>query len=129
MEAARAGEAGRGFAVVASEVRNLAEKSREVALAVGAQTQEAVRDVKEAGTYFLNLEGAVTRVAQQTILSISTSQEQEAMADHLQEAVQTLKQNADNETVISEQFERLVQSIETEVTRLSESVEALVGGA
>ena len=51
------------------------------------------------------------------------------MADHLQEAVQTLKQNADNETVISEQFERLVQSIETEVTRLSESVEALVGGA
>ncbi|KQM08084.1 MAG: hypothetical protein AL399_09295, partial [Candidatus [Bacteroides] periocalifornicus] len=103
---------------MASEVRNLAEKSREVALAVGAQTQEAVRDVKEAGTYFLNLEGAVTRVAQQTILSISTSQEQEAMADHLQEAVQTLKQNADNETVISEQFERLVQSIETEVTRL-----------
>lgn len=129
VEAARAGEAGRGFAVVASEVRNLAEKSREVALAVGAQTQEAVRDVKEAGTYFLNLEAAVTRVAQQTILSISTSQEQEAMADHLQEAVQTLKQNADNETVISEQFERLVQSIETEVTRLSESVEALVGGA
>jgi|GEM_PF-6848709 len=33
-------------------------------------------------------------------------------------------QNADNETAISE---RLVHSIEEEVSRLSESVEALVG--
>lgn len=36
-------------------------------------------------------------------------------------------QNADNETAISERFERLVHSIEEEVSRLSESVEALVG--
>ena len=127
VEAARAGDAGRGFAVVASEVRNLAEKSREVALAVGARTMEAVRDVKEAGKYFLNLEGAVTSVAQQTQRTLSTSQEQEAMADHLQEAVQTLKQNADSETAISEQFDQLLKSIETEVVRLSESVEDLVG--
>ena len=127
VEAARAGDAGRGFAVVASEVRNLAEKSREVALAVGARTMEAVRDVKEAGKYFVTLEGAVTSVAQQTQRTLSTSQEQEVMAERLQEAVQTLKQNADNETVISEQFDQLLKSIETEVVRLSESVDDLVG--
>ncbi len=127
VEAARAGDAGRGFAVVASEVRNLAEKSREVAVSVGAQTLEAVRDVKEAGKYFLNLEGAVTNVAQKTNHSLSTSQEQEVMADHLQSAVQTLKQNADNENAISDQFDLLLKSIETEVMRLSESVEGLVG--
>ena len=127
VEAARAGDAGRGFAVVANEVKNLAEKSREVALAVGAQTQKAVQDVQEAGKYFINLESAVTSVAQQTIQSLGTMQEQEEMADLLQAAVHTLKQNADNETEISEQFEKLVQAIENEVAHLSESVEALVG--
>ena len=127
VEAARAGEAGRGFAVVASEVRNLAEKSRQVALAVGARTMEAVRDVKEAGTYFETLEGAVTSVAQQTQRTLTTSKEQEVMAERLQAAVQTLKQNADSETVISEQFDQLLKSLEVEVMRLSESVEDLVG--
>ncbi len=127
VEAARAGEAGRGFAVVASEVRNLAEKSRQVALAVGARTMEAVRDVKEAGTYFVTLEGAVTSVAQQTQRTLATSKEQEVMAERLQAAVQTLKQNADSETVISEQFDQLLKSLEVEVMRLSESVEDLVG--
>ncbi len=127
VEAARAGDAGRGFAVVANEVKNLAEKSKEVALAVGAQTQKAVQDVQEAGKYFINLESAVTSVAQQTIQSLGTMQEQEEMADLLQTAVHTLKQNADNETEISEQFEKLVQAIENEVAHLSESVEALVG--
>ena len=127
VEAARAGDAGRGFAVVASEVRNLAEKSRQVALAVGAQTMEAVRDVKEAGTYFVTLEGAVTSVAQQTQRTLTTSKEQEVMAERLQAAVQTLKQNADSETVISEQFDQLLKSLEVEVMHLSDCVEDLVG--
>jgi len=47
---------------------------------------EAVRDVKEAGTYFVTLEGAVTSVAQQTQRTLTTSKEQEVMAERLQSA-------------------------------------------
>lgn len=127
IEAARAGEAGRGFAVVANEVKNLAEKSREVALAVGEQAIEAVRDIKAAGEYFSTLETTVGNVAQHTEHTLAMSQEQERMADNIQGAVQTLKQNSEDETSISVRFDELARSIETEVLRLSETVEALVG--
>ena len=49
------------------------------------------------------------------------------MADSMQDAVQTLKQNSEAETSVSERFDELARSIETEVIHLSESVETLVG--
>jgi len=127
IEAARAGEAGRGFAVVANEVKNLAEKSRGVALAVETQTTEAVHDIKVVGEYFVTLESTVSNVAQRTEHTLAMSQEQERMADSMQDAVQTLKQNSEAETSVSERFDELARSIETEVIHLSESVETLVG--
>lgn len=127
IEAARAGDSGRGFAVVANEVKNLAERSREVALAVGTQATEAVRDIQAAGKYFTTLENTVGNVAQHTDHTLSMSQEQERMADNIQDAVQTLKQNSEDETQISVRFEELAHSIELEVLRLSDTVEALMG--
>lgn len=127
VEAARAGEAGRGFAVVANEVKALAEKSRLVAQDVGAQTQEAVRDIQSAGKHFLTLESAVSSLAQQTEHTLSMIQEQEQMANHIQQAVHTLKQNAEDETQISEQFDVLLRSIETEVMNLAANIESLAG--
>ena len=127
IEAARAGEAGRGFAVVANEVKNLAEKSREVALAVETQTTEAVHDIKVVGEYFVTLESTVSNVAQRTEHTLAMSQEQERMADSMQGAVQTLKQNSEDETSVSERFDELARSMEAEMIRLSESVETLVG--
>ena len=55
------------------------------------------------------------------------SQEQERMADSMQGAVQTLKQNSEDETSVSERFDELARSMEAEMIRLSESVETLVG--
>jgi methyl-accepting chemotaxis protein len=94
VEAARAGDAGRGFAVVASEVRSLAQRSSQAAKDIkdlitlsGAQVQDGVGLVNQAGKSLGEIVDSIKSVAEIVSGIAAASAEQSAGLDEVNKAL------------------------------------------
>ncbi|MHC1713061.1 MAG: methyl-accepting chemotaxis protein [Solidesulfovibrio sp.] len=124
IEAARAGEAGRGFAVVADEVRKLAEKTmtatKEVESAVTSiqhGTKQHVASVEAAATAIETAAGLAKRSgdALTGIVSlVGTSSDQ----------VQAIAAAAEEQSAVSEEISRTVESISQTSLETAEAMDA-----
>ncbi len=97
VEAARAGEAGRGFAVVASEVRALAQRcsdaAKEITVVIqesGAQVEEGVTLVGQAGTALTHITESVSAAAEQVATIARTASDQAQSLTEMNAAIADL---------------------------------------
>jgi methyl-accepting chemotaxis protein len=110
IEAARAGESGRGFAVVAEEVRKLAEESQAAASSIAAIVLEIQNDTQSAVSI-------VRSGAQRSDESAATVQRADAAFGHIGDAVEEMRQRAQE---AAEATERISQGAQATRRRIEE---------
>lgn len=110
IEAARAGEQGKGFAVVAVEVRKLAKRSdkaageiTEIIKASNGKVMEGVDIANTAGHVLTEIQEAVAKVASLVGEISSTSQEQQASVEEINETMTSLDDNTQRNAALVEQ--------------------------
>ncbi|WP_336944680.1 globin-coupled sensor protein [Asaia sp. HN010] len=124
VEAARAGDVGKGFAVVAYEVRNLSQRSREAAEAIGAliaQSDQQVRSgaakVRETGNALQKVMEQVEAISNAVSTIAAATQEQSQSISELNSAMsgleQTTMQNAGAAEESAEAVGNLVATADT----------------
>ncbi|WFS62750.1 methyl-accepting chemotaxis protein [Pseudodesulfovibrio thermohalotolerans] len=98
IEAARAGDHGRGFAVVAAEVRKLAERSGVAAAEISELSANSVAIAEQAGSMLDKMVPDITRTAELIREISASSDEQNAGATQIKDAVleldRVVQQNA-----------------------------------
>ncbi len=111
IEAARVGEAGRGFAVVAEEIRNLSQKTDELAKSIGEvmdylmrsvesmvdemetvreSFDSIVRDIKEIRGCFDSIGRSVEEVGRELNAITASAEQQSRMVEEIQSNIRTL---------------------------------------
>ncbi len=139
IEAARAGEHGRGFAVVADEVRKLAEKTvratreiGETVASIQAETRKAVdaidqgigsvrtgRDLGEkAGEAIQEIEGQVSRAAEQTHRIATATEELSATVQEVAANMDEIAQGVAQNTEAATQLARTADAVATKAEEL-----------
>ena len=110
VEAARAGDAGRGFAVVASEVRALAQNSSQAAREINglitsssAQIESGVSLVSATGEFLERIMASVSAISEDIRAIASSSGEQSAGLQKINEAVTKLDQVTQQNAAMFEQ--------------------------
>jgi methyl-accepting chemotaxis protein len=98
IEAARAGEHGKGFAVVAAEVRKLAERSGLAAAEISELSASSVAIAEQAGSMLDKMVPDITRTAELIQEISASSDEQNAGATQIKDAIleldRVVQQNA-----------------------------------
>ncbi|PID90588.1 MAG: hypothetical protein CSA97_02095 [Bacteroidetes bacterium] len=123
VEAARAGEYGRGFAVVAAEVRNLAERSRQVAEGIIdlSDRSKALADVAAE-----SLQAIVPKVETNVDLVegiVTASQEQNTGTEQINIAVQGIASIAQSNATTSSELAAASESMIAQSQILTEAVD------
>ncbi|WP_439182946.1 methyl-accepting chemotaxis protein [Carboxylicivirga taeanensis] len=90
VEAARAGEAGRGFSVVAGEVRKLSEVTRAAAGEIDELTSNSLQIAEKSWQAMEELLPDIANIIQMIREILASSKEQEAGANHINSAIQSL---------------------------------------
>lgn len=111
VEAARAGNEGRGFAVVANSVRNLANKTQEIANGISEASSLTYKTANEAMKMVADITPEIQRTAK-LVMSISmSSNEQVASVEQINDAMRQLndvtQRNAASADAISYETNRL----------------------
>ncbi len=122
VEAARAGEAGRGFAVVAGEVRKLSEVTQ---TAAGEIDELSVSSLEVAEISWQSMEELLPEIANiiQMIREIlASSKEQEAGANHINSAIQTLVSNTSEFSASSEEMASSSEELSRQSEMLNEAI-------
>ncbi|MDA8322743.1 MAG: methyl-accepting chemotaxis protein [Actinomycetota bacterium] len=126
IEAARAGEAGKGFAVVATEVRRLAERSIQSADSISAivsgvqeQTSATIEATGQGASQAREAGELMSTTAVRLHESLTATQRQKTAADEVDEAVEQIRQGAEDLAgsqaqwlAASERLESLVSEIQ-----------------
>lgn len=121
IEAARAGEHGKSFAVVSAEVRQLANRSREVAQRIGTLLKES-QESTGAATELMKQGSA--KVREGLVLSSTTGEALARILSSAGEVVERVERLADEDVRRSSVGESLARRIQ----RLSEGSEETVAG-
>ncbi|SFA91167.1 methyl-accepting chemotaxis protein [Poseidonocella pacifica] len=130
VEAARAGEAGRGFAVVASEVRELAQRSSiaakeisDVILRSRADVDNGVELVRKAGDALNQIAGSVAQISEHVSGIASSSNEQSAGLNEVNEAMNQLDTVTQHNVGTFEETAAAISVLSSETGELSQSLE------
>ena len=129
VEAARAGEQGRGFAVVASEVRSLAQRSalaaKEIKVLIGTSTEKVeggTRLVQNAGTAMSEIVSGVQRVTDIIGEISAAANEQSGGINQVNQAVTDIERMTQQNAALVEQSAAAAASMSDQADRLAQSV-------
>ena len=123
IEAARAGEHGKGFAVVAAEVRKLAERSGLAAAEISELSANSVEVAEKAGELLDRILPDINRTAELVQEIAAASNEQNAGAAQINDAIQQLDQIIQTNASASEE----IAGTSEELAGQSESLRQAVG--
>jgi len=118
IEAARAGETGRGFSVVADEVRNLANRSGEIATAIIAnvvKVNQQFKNMEQQSSSSAELEGGLIEGAREqveVVISeyVETKRQRDSAAEHLAQLASDTATEIES-ALVSMQFQDRVSQI------------------
>jgi methyl-accepting chemotaxis protein len=123
IEAARAGEHGKGFAVVAAEVRKLAERSGLAAAEISELSANSVQVAEKAGELLDKILPDINHTAELVQEIAAASNEQNAGATQINDAIQQLDQIIQTNASASEE----IAGTSEELAGQSESLRQAVG--
>ncbi len=123
IEAARAGEHGKGFAVVAAEVRKLAERSQTAAGEISQLSASSVQVAERAGGIINTLVPDIQKTSELVQEIASASDEQNAGAGQINQAIQQLDQVIQNNAGASEEMAATAEQLSSQAESLQRTME------
>ncbi|MBR8535001.1 cache domain-containing protein [Carboxylicivirga sediminis] len=122
VEAARAGEAGRGFSVVAGEVRKLSEVTQTAAGEIDDLSVNSLEIAEKSWQAMEELLPEIANIIQMIREILASSKEQEAGANHINSAIQSLVSITSEYSASSEEMASSSEELSRQSEVLNESI-------
>ncbi|MCT4590984.1 MAG: methyl-accepting chemotaxis protein [Carboxylicivirga sp.] len=122
VEAARAGEAGRGFSVVAGEVRKLSEVTQAAAGDIDELSVTSLEIAEKSWQAMEDLLPEIASIIQMIREILASSKEQEAGANHINSAIQSLVSITSENSASSEEMASSSEELSRQSEMLNETI-------
>jgi len=122
VEAARAGEAGRGFSVVAGEVRKLSEVTQHAANDIDDLSVNSLEIAEKSWQSMEELLPEIANIIQMIREILASSKEQEAGANHINSAIQSLVSITSEYSASSEEMASSSEELSRQSEMLNDTI-------